>query len=265
MISSSERVLIAPDEIRAEPHSIGLEPCCGSCSVRGDSDRALGAHHTSVKSDAVALLPIGLHRDRTQLARTRFFRRAHRRRLLSCKDWRAQHARCAPRKFGPIVHAELVQKRRDMKFNGPDSNVQSGGDLFVFPVADHGVQNLLLAGTQLRGIRRRAAMGQQFFGASNQALGKHAFHRNENRKVARLRPTGHTLHRQKSSGAFDRKIKVAVRSGPELRHTSSSFAENQRIWFVCLTRFYRLLRKRRTSLHVLPSLGFTRNWGGQSV
>ncbi len=235
-------------------------------AVSGCASRALRTHHAESEAAVLdARFLIRLHRDGVKFTRSRPFRCARRAHVSVGEYRRPHHASCSPGQIGAVVHSEFAQKRRNVKFDGAHRDVQFRGDLFVFAIANHRVQNLLLAGTQLRGAGGRTTLRQQFFGSSDQPLGKQSLGGHQNCEIIWFRPAGHTLHRQKAGGALDGEVQVATRGGSELCYPGTSLAENQRVRLLRLTRLHCLclLRKHRYSLHVLPSPGFTRNWAGK--
>jgi hypothetical protein len=222
------------------------------------SGGASRAHRPSRKPDAPCLgarRQLGRHWDRTQLTVPRCISLRADCFAFIGEDRRSHHARGAPCQIGAVIHAKFAQQARDVKLYSAHRDVQLRGDLFVFSIANHGLQNLLLPRTQLCVARRRPALREQLFRPRNQAFGEHSFHRRENRKVARFGSAGHALHRQKPSGAFNHIIEILIRRCPKLRHAGGSFAKYQRTRFLHLTYFcLRLPWKHGTFLHGLPSL-----------
>ena len=117
-------------------------------------------------------------------------------RLQIPRHGRPQHAAGFMGQFCAIPDSELGKERRDMKLHGSHGDVQFGGNFLVGAVADHGIQNFALPGTEGSRMGRGAAFGEKFLGACQHLARDVIFGGNENHEIVGIVAPCEALHGQ---------------------------------------------------------------------
>lgn len=119
-----------------------------------------------------------------------------------------------------------------MEFHGAHGDVELAGNLLVGMIAEDGVQNFLLTGTERSGIGYGAAFVKELLGTRFQPAGKHAIDGDEDREIVGLGTANQALHGKRAGYALDGRVHVQLGGAVELCQAASFFTEYEVVGLV---------------------------------
>jgi len=103
-----------------------------------------------------------------------------------------------------------------VELDGAHGDVELRSDLFIGLIADHGVENFLLARAQTGRAHDRAALFEEFFRAGLQSTRETSFRRDENLEIVRIGAADKALHGQQAGHSLYRAIEIGGGFGAKL-------------------------------------------------